>query len=154
MAWEKKLLLISQFLPSCSGSACQMALKRKDSYQGDLSLWWLMRKMSRREGRADPEMRSAKRTTLCRALQSWLEALHFLWPLNRKFSGLLVRPRISSAVADGTVFAWLSWPVFECVQSKSVPQRCLHQGIIYCLYNLLSIKSFKQGSTLKLKEIH
>ncbi len=29
--------------------------------------------MSCREGRADPEMRSAKRTTLCRALQSWLE---------------------------------------------------------------------------------
>ncbi len=27
--------------------------------------------MSCREGRADPEMRSAKRTTLCRALQSW-----------------------------------------------------------------------------------
>ncbi len=29
--------------------------------------------MSCREGRADPEMRTAKRTTLCRALQSWLE---------------------------------------------------------------------------------
>ncbi len=29
--------------------------------------------MSCREGRADPEMRSAKRTTLYRALQSWLE---------------------------------------------------------------------------------
>ncbi len=31
--------------------------------------------MSCREGRADPEMRSAKRTTLCRALQSWFVAL-------------------------------------------------------------------------------
>ncbi len=72
--------------------------------------------MSRREGRADPEMRSAKCTTLCWALQSWFEELpyhtemhwesiHFLWPLNRNFSGLLVRPWISSAVADGTVFA-------------------------------------------------
>ncbi len=29
--------------------------------------------MSCREGRADPEIRSAKRTTLCKALQSWLE---------------------------------------------------------------------------------
>ncbi len=36
------------------------------------------------------------------------ESVHFLWSLNRKFSGLLVRPWISSAVADGTVFAWLS----------------------------------------------
>ncbi len=33
--------------------------------------------MSCREGRADPEMRSAKRTTLCRALQSWFEALPY-----------------------------------------------------------------------------
>ncbi len=31
--------------------------------------------MSCREGRAGPEMRSAKRTTLCRALQSWFVAL-------------------------------------------------------------------------------
>ncbi len=33
--------------------------------------------MSCREGRADPEMRSAKRTTLCRALQSWFEELPY-----------------------------------------------------------------------------
>ncbi len=32
----------------------------------------------------------------------WSESVHFLWPLIRKFSGLLVRP---SAVADGKVFA-------------------------------------------------
>ncbi len=31
--------------------------------------------MACREGRVDPEMRSAKRTTLCSALQSWFEAL-------------------------------------------------------------------------------
>ncbi len=30
-----------------------------------------------REGRADPEMRSAKRTTLCGALQSWFEELPY-----------------------------------------------------------------------------
>ncbi len=33
--------------------------------------------MSFREGRADPEIRSAKRTTLCRALQSWFEELPY-----------------------------------------------------------------------------
>ncbi len=33
--------------------------------------------MTCREGRADPEMHSAKRTTLCRALQSWFEALPY-----------------------------------------------------------------------------
>ncbi len=32
------------------------------------------------------------------------------------------------AVTDGTVFAWLSWPVFEGVQFKSGPRRCLHRG--------------------------
>ncbi len=36
------------------------------------------------------------------------ESIYFLWSLNRKFSRLLVRPWISSAVADGTAFAWLS----------------------------------------------
>ncbi len=35
------------------------------------------------------------------------ESIHFLWSLSRMFSGLLERPWISSAVADGTVFAWL-----------------------------------------------
>ncbi len=33
--------------------------------------------MSCREGRADPEMRSAKCTALCRALQSWFEELPY-----------------------------------------------------------------------------
>ncbi len=33
--------------------------------------------MSCREGRADPEMRSAKRTSLCRALQSWFDELPY-----------------------------------------------------------------------------
>ncbi len=31
---------VSQFLPSCYGSACQMAVERKDGFQGDLSPWW------------------------------------------------------------------------------------------------------------------
>ncbi len=37
MTWGKKLLLVSQFLPSCSGCAYQMAVKLKDGNQGDLS---------------------------------------------------------------------------------------------------------------------
>ncbi len=80
-------------------------------------------------------MRSTKRTTLLQSFASpdlrrnyttlrRTSSIHFLWPRNRKFSGLLVRSWISSAVADGTVFAWLSWPVFECVQSVSGPRRC------------------------------
>ncbi len=28
---------VSQFLPSCSGSACQMAVNGRDGYRGDLS---------------------------------------------------------------------------------------------------------------------
>ncbi len=31
---------VSRFLPSCTWSACQMAVNRKDGYRGDLSLWW------------------------------------------------------------------------------------------------------------------
>ncbi len=73
--------------------------------------------MSCREGEQTLRCTQLSTTTLCRALQSWFEAfpyhtemhwvIHFLWPLNRKFSGLLARPRISSAVTDGTVFAWV-----------------------------------------------
>ncbi len=33
---------VSQFLPSCSWSACQMAVNRKDGYWGDLSPWWFL----------------------------------------------------------------------------------------------------------------
>ncbi len=61
--------------------------------------------MSCREGRADPEMRSAKHTTLCSPDWSHYhttlrctESVHFLWPLYRKFSGLLVRRWISSGI--------------------------------------------------------
>ncbi len=43
-----------------------------------------------------------------------------------------MRPWISSAVADGTVLALLSWPAFECVKSKSGPRRCLHRGTWSC----------------------
>ncbi len=56
--------------------------------------------MSCREGRADPEMRSAKSTTVCRALQSWFVALlyniyiyiyiyiynNFLWYIKNNFA--------------------------------------------------------------------
>ncbi len=43
--------------------------------------------MSFREGRADPEMRSAKRTTLCRALQSWFVALLYHTESQYTFDG-------------------------------------------------------------------
>ncbi len=61
--------------------------------------------MSCREGRADPEIRSAKRTTLCKALQSWLELFHttlrctetkhFLWSLHRSFQDCWWDPEFS-----------------------------------------------------------
>ncbi len=128
---------VSQFLPSCSWSACQMAAEWKDGYRGDLSPWLFCSSAFAafevdvlQRGEADPEMRSAKRTTLCRACSPALwrycttlrctESIHFLWPLNREFSGLLVRPWISSAVADGTVFAWLS---LTCVWMCAVQVR-------------------------------
>ncbi len=33
---------VSQFLPSCSWSACQMAVKWRDCYRGELSPWWFL----------------------------------------------------------------------------------------------------------------
>ncbi len=38
VAWGRSSSSVSQFLPLCSGSACQMEVKGKDGYQGDLSL--------------------------------------------------------------------------------------------------------------------
>ncbi len=141
---------VSQFLPSCSWSACQMAVWRKDGYRGDLSPWLFLQlcfcsvwgrcpaerggqtlRCAQLSARLSAELCSPDLWRYCTTLRC-TESIHFLWHLNRKFSGLLVRPWISSAVADGTVFAWLSWPVFECVQSKSGPRRCLHRGTWSC----------------------
>ncbi len=33
---------VFQFLPSCSWSACQMAVNGKNGYRGELSLWWFL----------------------------------------------------------------------------------------------------------------
>ncbi len=141
---------VSQFLPSCFWSACQMAVRWKDGYRGDLSPWWFWQLCFCSVWGRCPAERGGQ-TQRCAQLSARLsaelcspdlwryyttlrctESIHFLWPLNRKFSGLLVRPWMSSAVTDGTVFAWLSWPVFECVQSKSGPRRCLHRGTWSC----------------------
>ncbi len=124
---------VSQFLPSGCGSAYQMAAEWRDSYRGDLSPWWFWQLCCCSvwgrcpAERGEQTLRCAQLSTqlsarLCSLDWScfhttlrYTESIHFLWSLNRKFSGLLVRPWISSAVADGTFFAWLSWPVFECV---------------------------------------
>ncbi len=117
---------VSQFLPSCSWSACQMAVKRKDGYQGGFSPWWFWQLcFCSVWGRCPAErgehtLRSAQLNAqlsaeLCspdwRRFHTTLRctaSIHFLWPLNRRFLGLLVRPWISSAVSDGTVFVCLS----------------------------------------------
>ncbi len=105
IAWGKKLLLsLSVFLPSCSGSAYQMAVNWRDGYQGDLSPWWFWQLcFCSVWGRCPAER--GEQTLRCAQLSA---QVHFLWPLNRKFSGLLVRPWISSAVADFPGFLNLS----------------------------------------------
>ncbi len=141
---------VSQFLPTRFWSACPMAERWKDGYRGDLSPWLFLQlclcsvwgrcpaerggqtqRCAQLSARLSAELCSPDLWRYCTTLRC-TESIHFLWPLSRKFSGLLVRPWISSAVADGTVFAWLSWPVFECVQSKSGPRRCLHRGTWSC----------------------
>ncbi len=109
------------FLPSGSRSTYQMAAKWKDSYQGDLSLWWFWQLcFCSVWGRCPAER--GEQTLRCAQLSAqfsarlcsldwscfhttlrYTESIHFLWSLNRKFSGLLVRPWISSAkCASGT----------------------------------------------------
>ncbi len=110
----------SQFLPSGCGSAYQMAAEWKDSYQDDLSLWWFWQlcfcsvwgrcpaergEQTQRYAQLSAQL-SARPCSLdwsCfHTTLRYTESIHYLWSLNRKFSGLLVRPWISSAVADGT----------------------------------------------------
>ncbi len=129
---------ISQFLPSCSWSACQMAAEWKNGHRGDLSPWLFLQLCFCSVWGRCPAERGGQ-TQRCAQLSARLsaelcspdlwryyttlrctESIHFLWPLNRKFSGLLVRPWISSAVADGTVFAWLSWPVFDSEHCQEI----------------------------------
>ncbi len=96
---------VSQFLPSCSGSACQMAVNRKDGYRGDLCPWlFLQLCFCSVWGRCPAER--GEQTLRCAQLSARLsaelfspdfsryhttlrctESIHFLWPLNRKFSG-------------------------------------------------------------------
>ncbi len=96
---------VSQFLPSCSWSACQMAVKWKDGYRGDLSPWWFLQLcFCSVWGRCPAER--GEQTLRCAQLSARLsaelcspglwhyyttlrctESIHFLWPLNRKFSG-------------------------------------------------------------------
>ncbi len=96
---------VSQFLPSCYGSACQMAEKWRDGYRGDLSPCWLLQFcFCSVWGRCPAER--GEQTLRCAQLSARLsaelcspglwryyttlrctESIHILWPLNRKFSG-------------------------------------------------------------------
>ncbi len=117
---------VSQFLPSGSGSAYQTAAEWIDSFQGDLSPWWFWQLCFCSvwcrcpAERGEPTQRYAQLSAQLSAGPCNLgwscfhttlrctESVHFLWSLHRRFSGLMARPWTSSAVADGTVFAWLS----------------------------------------------
>ncbi len=110
-----------------------MAAEWKDSFQGDLSPWWFWQlcfcsvwgrcpaergEQTQRYAQLSAQL-SARLCSLdwsCfHTTLRCTESIHFLWSLNRKVSGLLVIPWISSAVADGTVFAWLCGFATSCV---------------------------------------
>ncbi len=97
---------VSQFLPSHFWSACPMAVWWKDSYQGDLSPWLFLQLCFCSVWGRCPAERGGQ-TLRCAQLSARLsaelcspdlwrcyttlrctESIHFLWPLNRKFSGL------------------------------------------------------------------
>ncbi len=77
--------LVFQSLPSCSWSACQMAVNGKDGYRGDSSPWWFLQlcfcsvwgRWPAERGEQTLRCAQLKRTTLCRGLQSWFVALPY-----------------------------------------------------------------------------
>ncbi len=89
---------VSQFLPSCSWSACQMAVRWKDGYRGDLSPWLFLQlcfcsvwgRCPAERGGQTQRCAQLSATTLCRACSPDLwrycttlrctESIHFLWP--------------------------------------------------------------------------
>ncbi len=94
---------VSQFLPSCSWSACQMAAEWKDGYRGDLSPWLFLQlcfcsvwgrcpaerggqtqRCAQLSARLSAELYSPDLWRYCTTLRC-TESIHFLWPLNRKF---------------------------------------------------------------------
>ncbi len=119
-------------------SVCQMAVEWKDGYRGDLSPWWFWQLcFCSVWGRCPAER--GEQTLRCAQLSTQLsaelcspgltrfhttlrctESVHFLWPLNRKFSRLLVRTWISSAVADDSLCLAFLTCVWMCaVQVRS-----------------------------------
>ncbi len=97
--------------------------------------------MSCRERRADPEMRTSAQLSAELCSPDWrhfhttlrcTESVHFLWPLNRKFSGLLVRPWMISSL-PGFLDLWLNvcspsqvlWDSYSKVLEAAHP---LHRG--------------------------
>ncbi len=94
---------VSQFLPSCSWSACQMAAEWKDGYRGDLSPWLFLQlcfcsvwgrcpaerggqtlRCAQLSARLSAELCSPDLWRYCTTLRC-TESIHFIWPLNRKF---------------------------------------------------------------------
>ncbi len=65
---------VSQYLPSCFGSACQMAVEEQTLRCAQLSAQLSAELCS-------PDLRHFHATL------GFTESIHFLWPLNRKFSG-------------------------------------------------------------------
>ncbi len=146
-----------------------MAVKWRDSYQGDLNPWWFFdesfcgvwgRCPAEREEQTlrcaqlsaqlsaelcSPDLRRFHTTLRC------TESVHFIWPLNRKFSGLLVRPWIFSAV-----FAWLSWPVWMCaVQVRSSEMFTLrYLKLLTILHRGPTDHKRSVGPLLSLPEVH
>ncbi len=118
--------------------------------------------MSCREGRADPEMRSAKCTFLCRALQSWFEELpyhtemHVLWPWIESFQDCWWDPECPQLLQmvqslPGFLNLCLNvcsprqvlWDVYTEVLEATLP---LHRGPTYHKRSV--------GSLLSLPEVH
>ncbi len=121
MAWGKKLLLsLSVFAIMLRKRLPDGKMKRRlpgwfESLMISTALLLQrLREMSCREGRADPEMHSAKRTTLPSQYTfygPWIESFQDCW-WDPEF------PQLSQMVQS---LPGLYTPVFECVYSKSGP---------------------------------
>ncbi len=140
---------VSQFCHHASEALARWQWWWRDSYRGDLSPWLFLQlcfcsvwgrcpaerggqtqRCAQLSARLSAELCSPVLWHYCTTLRC-TESVHFLWPLNRKFSGLLERPWISSAVADGTVFAWLSCNWTPKLWIKINSGRCLICASVY-----------------------
>ncbi len=166
---------VSQFLPSCSWSACQMAVWWKDGYRGDLSPWLFLQlcfcsvwgrcpaerggqtqRCAQLSARLSAELCSPDLWRYCTTLRC-TESIHFYGPWIESFQDCWWDPefpQLSQMVQSLPGFLDLCLNV---VQSKSGPRRCLQPRVLEAAHPLHRGPADHKrsvGSLLSLPEVY